>query len=225
MYYLSETYTQSTVDKVAARNSQELATLGPKTRAKAIDFLKDVYDRYRLLLLITDGGRTYAEQKAIYSQGRTLPGKQVTKAQAGYSWHNFKRAFDMVPIDGSGAADWDSTSWAKIGALARAHGLSWGGSFGDKPHMSNKEGTTLAILRAKYPSWQSHQVIQINPATGTIIPPTEQPKDRPEPRGFDPLGRFGLMPNLTRLQRNVVGGVALVGTGFLVRGIYLSLRR
>ena len=225
MYYLSETYTQSTVDKIGARNAQELATLGPKTKAKALDFIKDVYDRYRILLLITDGGRTYAEQKAIYAQGRTLPGRKVTNAQAGYSWHNFKRAFDMVPIDSAGGADWDSTSWSKIGALARAHGLSWGGSFGDKPHISNKEGATLTILRAKYPSWQSNQLVEIDPGTGTVLLPTEAPKDRPEPRGFDPLGRFGILPNWTRLQRNVVGGVAIVGTGLLARGIYLSLRR
>ena len=41
--------------------------------------------------------RTKAEQDALYAQGRTAPGKIVTKAQGGHSMHNYGLAVDMVP--------------------------------------------------------------------------------------------------------------------------------
>ena len=35
------------------------------------------------------GLRTFAQQNALYAQGRITPGKIVTKAKGGQSWHNF----------------------------------------------------------------------------------------------------------------------------------------
>ncbi|SVE43245.1 uncharacterized protein METZ01_LOCUS496099, partial [marine metagenome] len=39
--------------------------------------------------------RTYAEQDDLYEQGRTEPGKIVTNARGGKSWHNFGLAIDF----------------------------------------------------------------------------------------------------------------------------------
>ena len=57
---------------------------------------------------VTQGLRTYAEQDALYAQGRTVPGEIVTNAAAGYSWHNFGNAVDLVPEDITiGQPDWN----------------------------------------------------------------------------------------------------------------------
>ena len=48
--------------------------------------------------LITDGLRTFAEQDALFEQGRSKPGDIVTKAHGGQSNHNFGLAVDMYPV-------------------------------------------------------------------------------------------------------------------------------
>ncbi|NDB70468.1 MAG: peptidase M15, partial [Methylocystaceae bacterium] len=49
-------------------------------------------------ILITSTWRDNEAQNALYAQGRTKPGKKVTNAKAGSSFHNYKLAFDFVPI-------------------------------------------------------------------------------------------------------------------------------
>jgi hypothetical protein len=49
--------------------------------------------------LIYCGRRTMEEQAALYAKGRTKqPGKIVTKAKPGQSYHNYGLAFDWVPL-------------------------------------------------------------------------------------------------------------------------------
>ena len=40
--------------------------------------------------------RSFKEQEALYAQGRSLPGKIVTQAKAGLSYHNYGIAIDIV---------------------------------------------------------------------------------------------------------------------------------
>jgi peptidoglycan L-alanyl-D-glutamate endopeptidase CwlK len=90
---------------------------------------------------VAQGLRTYAEQDALYAQGRTAPGHIVTNAKGGYSNHNFGMAVDCYPfLTGTGGdLNWDSKSvqfQAMVAAL-RAQGLVWGGSWThmpDAPH-------------------------------------------------------------------------------------------
>jgi hypothetical protein len=42
-------------------------------------------------IFLTDGYRSSIEQNHLYAKGRTKPGKKVTKAKAGKSWHNTKK--------------------------------------------------------------------------------------------------------------------------------------
>jgi peptidoglycan LD-endopeptidase CwlK len=49
-------------------------------------------------LLITSTYRDIESQNALYTLGRTLPGSRVTNAQGGQSWHNFRCAWDVVPL-------------------------------------------------------------------------------------------------------------------------------
>src|SRR4051812_45095106 len=55
-----------------------------------------------LPFLVTQGLRTWKEQDALYEQGRTKPGKIVTKAKGGQSYHNFGLAVDIVLLDALG---------------------------------------------------------------------------------------------------------------------------
>jgi D-alanyl-D-alanine dipeptidase len=48
--------------------------------------------------LITDGFRTFAEQDAIFEQGRSTPGDIVTRSRGGLSNHNYGMAVDMYPV-------------------------------------------------------------------------------------------------------------------------------
>lgn len=99
---------------------------------------------------ITHGLRTFAEQEALYAQGRTRPGKKVTNARGGQSVHNYGFAVDIVLIiDGKEASwdvkkDWDSdkqSDWMEVVAVFKKYGWNWGGDwvkFKDMPHFEKK---------------------------------------------------------------------------------------
>jgi peptidoglycan L-alanyl-D-glutamate endopeptidase CwlK len=97
--------------------------------------------------------RTFAEQDALYAQGRTRlfdgKGKRlgiVTKAKGGQSIHNYGFAVDIVLIiDGKTASwdikkDWDKdgvADWDECVKVFAKYGWNWGGNwstFKDMPH-------------------------------------------------------------------------------------------
>lgn len=134
-------------------NSRSVDDLNPKTRQMALNMLLACQNQ-GITLLITSTFRDAAAQDALYAQGRTKPGKVVTKAKAGFSWHNFRCAFDICPKDKFGKLIWeDRALYAKIGQIGKSCGLEWGGdwvSFKDYPHFQFTAGLTLADLRVKY---------------------------------------------------------------------------
>lgn len=100
-------------------------------------------------VIMTWGYRSIAEQNRLYAIGRTTPGKKVTNARGGYSWHNFGLAADYAFVIG-GKVTWDGP-WDIFGQVARECGLEWGGSwsgFKDRPHVQWTRGKTLAQMRA-----------------------------------------------------------------------------
>ena len=62
-------------------------------------------------LRIIQGFRTYAEQDALYAQGRTKKGKKVTNAKGGQSNHNLGLAIDVAEIK-NGNIDWNEQETA-----------------------------------------------------------------------------------------------------------------
>ena len=101
------------------------------------------------MVKIICGTRTYAEQDALYAQGRTAPGPIVTDASAGYSNHNFGIAFDIGIFNG-GVYLADSPLYTKVGTLGRAQGREWGGEwivFTDEPHFQLSSDCSLAEQR------------------------------------------------------------------------------
>ena len=121
--------------------------------------------------------RTFAEQDALYAQGRTklydANGRKlgvVTKAKGGQSIHNFGLALDIVLLkdtNGDGtfdSASWEDTidfdkdgraDWMEIVSILKRNGWIWGGdwkSFKDKPHFEKTFGHTWRTLLPKHQS-------------------------------------------------------------------------
>lgn len=139
------------------KSLKRLEGLHPALVSRAIE-LAELCEHAGLSFIVTAGLRTHVEQDALYAQGRTTPGKIVTKAKGGESWHNYGLAFDFVPvlearnsITGKQLADfllWNdqAAEWNLIGRLGESIGLEWGGSwtkFKDLPHFQLIAGLTI----------------------------------------------------------------------------------
>ncbi len=131
-------------------NSRSLDDLTLETRDKAKALIAGCLLE-GIDLIVTSTYRDNESQTALYAQGRTAPGKRVTKAQPGHSFHNWRVALDVVPVV-NGKAIWsDDKLWERIGAVGELAGLEWGGNwdFTDKPHFQNTGGVTIAQFMAR----------------------------------------------------------------------------
>lgn len=109
----------------------------------------------------TAGIRTYEEQNKLYAQGRTVPGKVVTQAKGGESYHNFGIAVDFthdqnVNVRGL-QPDWVVANYRVLAEEAQKLGLEPGffWKFQDAPHVQlniSKVGLDLHRLRDAYAS-------------------------------------------------------------------------
>jgi len=112
-------------------NSRSLDDLNPKVKKLAEQFIKACRDA-GIDILIYSTYRDAESQNELYAQGRTKPGRIVTNAKAGFSYHNWRCAFDFVPIV-NGKARWDdSAAYAKCGAIAEDLGFEWAGRWSGK---------------------------------------------------------------------------------------------
>ncbi len=135
-------------------DSRKLEDLTPDTQRKVFAFL-EACRAAGIDLLVTSTYRDAESQAALYAQGRTAPGKIVTNARPGQSWHNWRCAVDVVPLRNGkpvwGTAGEDGKLWARVGTLGEAAGLEWAGrwkSFRELAHFQNAQGKTLAQLQA-----------------------------------------------------------------------------
>jgi len=131
-------------------NSRSLDDLLPPVKERVEKFLSSA-KAAGIDLLITSTYRDNASQNVLYEQGRTTPGKKVTNAKAGQSWHNYRCAVDVVPVV-AGKPRWDVKDevWQQVGALGKAAGLEWAGDwkkFKEYPHLQYTGGLTLAQLQ------------------------------------------------------------------------------
>ena len=132
-------------------NSRSLDDLLPPVRQRVDRFLASAKAQ-GIDLLVTSTYRDNASQEALYAQGRTVPGRIVTNARAGQSFHNHRCAVDVVPIR-NGKPVWDAKDavWQAVGRLGKEAGLEWAGDwkrFREFPHFQYTGGLTLAQLQA-----------------------------------------------------------------------------
>ena len=127
--------------------NERISKIYPDIQQSAINFINQVESELGIRLRVYSGKRTWDEQDALYEQGRTLPGKIITNAKGGYSYHNYGLAIDVVEIRNKEAI-WD-TNWLGIGKIGIENGFEWGGnfeSFIDKPHFQMTLGYSISDL-------------------------------------------------------------------------------
>lgn len=134
--------------------SRDIYDLHPIVRAKATAHLM-ACEANGIQLLVTSTYRSIAEQDALYAQGRTKPGKKVTNAKGGQSFHNYRLAYDVVPLRNGkpvwGTSGEDGKLWQRVGELGEGAGLEWAGRwtrFREWAHFQYTGGLTLADLQS-----------------------------------------------------------------------------
>jgi peptidoglycan L-alanyl-D-glutamate endopeptidase CwlK len=131
-------------------NSRSLDELLPQVKSRVDAFIQACKDK-GIDILVTSTYRDLESQDILYEQGRSTPGKIVTNARGGDSYHNWRCAVDIVPIIG-GKPDWDGSHpvWAEIGKIGEECGLEWAGnwkSFKELAHFQYTGKLTLAQLK------------------------------------------------------------------------------
>ncbi len=146
------------------RSEGVIATLVPEAQPMARTLVQKAA-AVGITIKIISGLRTYAEQNALYAQGRTAPGNKVTNAKGGFSNHNFGIAFDVGVFEGTKYMP-ESPKYKAVGALGVDIGLEWGGNWKtivDQPHFQLRpmwaadlsEKDMLAEMRSRVDEGQS----------------------------------------------------------------------
>lgn len=102
------------------------------------------------------GVRTFVEQDALWSKGRTTAGSMVTNARGGESPHNYGMATDWT-IFVDGKPEWPTlhdSVWDEYREVVWKHGATWGGDWKDGPHNEIKI-TPAWKWRMCLPYWQA----------------------------------------------------------------------
>lgn len=125
------------VGSVSVTSQKRLAKVHPKL-SQAVTAVINTLAAEGLKVEVVQGLRTFAEQDALFAQGRTKPGKKVTRAKGGQSNHNYGLAVDLCPFIGTEPQWEDEAGFDRIGAAGKKQGLIWGGdwpNFPDRPHL------------------------------------------------------------------------------------------
>lgn len=114
-----------------------------------------------------EGLRSWDKQDVLYQQGRTTPGKVVTWALPGSSWHQYGMAADFVldsmPERPGMQWAWDLKSdlnhdgrrdWEQMAQIAVQCGLEsgWYWRTPDPPHVQHRFGLTIELAVSLYRS-------------------------------------------------------------------------
>jgi peptidoglycan L-alanyl-D-glutamate endopeptidase CwlK len=135
-------------------NSRKITDLHPKVAAMCQELIARC-DAAGIDIIVTSTYRDHESQAELYAAGRTKPGRKVTNAKPGRSWHNWRLAFDVVPMR-SGKPVWGTTGddlvlWKTIGKIGKEIGLEWAGdwvSFKEYPHFQFTGGLSLDDMAA-----------------------------------------------------------------------------
>lgn len=152
-----------------ARSLELLKLIYPDIRTRVFRFREDVQKITGLTIRVSQGLRTMAEQAALYAQGRTAPGKIVTRARAGLSMHHYGLAFDIcfvgqdpyleAVLKTKGEQAY-ADLWRSVGKAGQGNGLTWGfdwngngvvdGNDFDRPHFQLLYGLQFHEIADSY---------------------------------------------------------------------------
>ena len=123
---------------------ERIKSLNDNLQLIANDFINFFSEKYKMQIRITCGFRSNELQHRYYEHGRDLPGKIITFADAGMSFHNYGLAFDICRIIIGKASFVIPFSILQEAALR--FGLKWGGkfSFHDYMHFEKNFGHPIS---------------------------------------------------------------------------------
>lgn len=167
-----------TLQQLLQKAEPKLKELHPVLADKARQLIEKAY-KEGIWLIITQGFRSIEEQNALYAQGRSKPGKIVTDAKGGYSYHNYGLAFDFAILNKDGSVDWTvDEQWKRVGAIGKSLGLEWGGDWKalpDYPHFQYTFGLTINdLLAGKRPPKNAKPTAPTKQAPKSATKPTAQ---------------------------------------------------
>ncbi len=169
-------YTQDQIVKTLTRSLKNVETIRPESRQKFANVLYNLLNKHGILMLFYSGYRDYPTQWEY--RKRYLAGTGGIAAAPGWSWHNFRRAIDGVAVNEDGSLAWESKNpvWNTIISVVKAQGLTSGESYGDKPHMSDRIGTTKEAERTKFPGWEPFKILEtgLKKKDTEFVKPTEK---------------------------------------------------
>ena len=104
-----------------------------------------------LKIRLQEGLRSFERQNELFKSGRN-----VTRARAGNSYHNYGLAIDIVFRDKNNQPSWsEEHDWLKLGKIGKDLGLKWGGDFkriSDKAHFEYHPELNLKMVKEAYRS-------------------------------------------------------------------------
>ena len=140
------------------RSEAAIATLSLPAQARARASLSRILDAGFDARIIS-GTRTWAQQNALFRQGRYgNPGPVVTRARGGQSLHNFGIAWDIGLFTAAGGYVTEAEPYARAAVHGTIDGVEWGGDwagFPDPSHYQLATGEALAALRTRFQAGQA----------------------------------------------------------------------
>jgi peptidoglycan L-alanyl-D-glutamate endopeptidase CwlK len=140
--------------------NRAIDTLAPAVRLKADKHLS-LCLLEGIVLRVTDGYRSFAEQAQVWQVGRNengeIVGRILTRARPGESYHQWRLAYDVCivrfPGDQTPKNVYDGP-WDRVVAIGESIGLTAGAHFSgfhDTPHFECPGLNTIAALLAAHP--------------------------------------------------------------------------
>lgn len=120
-----------------AISKARLQLINPRLAA-AVEQMAVILSLENIEFRVTQALRSWDEQQKLYAEGRSAPGKIVTNASGGHSWHNYGLAVDLAIIE-AGVIDWNAAhpAWQRMIQVGEMLGLLSGSTFRtfpDNPH-------------------------------------------------------------------------------------------
>lgn len=141
--------------------------LHPALREDALNCYNEALTVAKVSIRVVQSLRTFEEQQNLYAQGRTKPGKIVTKAKPGFSFHNYGLALDFCLLHEDKTVSWNRnedmdrdkiSDWVEVVKIFKKRGWTWGGDFVsifDAPHFEKTFGLSISDC---YKLWTDHEV-------------------------------------------------------------------
>lgn len=111
-------------------DSRNIDDLNADVKNLALKLVSECKKQLNIDLLIISTYRDNEYQNVLFNK---IP--KVTQARGGESYHNYRAAFDCVPLDINKQPIWSNVPlWEKIGKIGVSLGLGWGGKFSFKDY-------------------------------------------------------------------------------------------